>query len=201
MATQNIVQHGHRWQVGNRQTIDIWHNKWLTTPSTFRLISRPQAVPDGAKVLVLIDPHTRSWQTNTIHQYFSLANALAILSILISSWLPSDRMVWVYTTKGRGVCGAVRCGAVLGHFQHRTLRCSLTKTITASHLVFALTCAVQCGLEFSQNHNRIAPHFCSYMCDTMYKMRFKVGIFFKFWPFPTQPKTNFSIFLGQILNY
>ena len=61
--------------------------------------------------------------------------------------------------------------------------------------------AVWCGLEFNQNHNRTAPHFYGHMCDTMYKMRFEVGIFFKFWAFPTQPKTNFSIFLGQVFNY
>ena len=30
----------------------------------------------------------------------------------------------------------------------------------------------------------------------MYKMLFEVGIFFKFWAFPTQAKTNFSLFLG-----
>lgn len=100
MAAQNIVRHGHRWQVGNGQTIDIWHDKWLTTPFTFRFISWPQGVPDGAKVLVLIDLYTRSWQTNMIHQYFSPVDALAILSISISSRLPSDRMVWTYTTKG-----------------------------------------------------------------------------------------------------
>ena len=65
----------------------------------------------------------------------------------------------------------------------------------------ALHYAVWCGLEFSQNHNRIASHFCGYMCDTMYKMRFEVNIFFKFWAFPTQPKTNFSLFWGQVLNH
>ena len=32
-------------------------------------------------------------------------------------------------------------------------------------------------------------------------MRFEVCIFFKFWAFPTHPKTNFSLFLGQDLNY
>ena len=99
--------------------------------------------------------------------------------------------------KSRGIRDAVRCGAVVGYFQYRTLRCGLTKIIIAPHLVFAVICAVWCGLEFSQNHNRIALHFCSYMCDTMYKMRFEVSIFFKFWVFPTQPKTNFSLFLGQ----
>ena len=71
-----------------------------------------------------------------------------------------------------------------------TVWCGLTKIITAPHLVFAVTCAVRCGvvwcgLEFSQNHNRTTPHFYSHMCDTMYKTQFKVGIFLKFWAFPT----------------
>ena len=95
--------------------------------------------------------------------------------------------------------GCLQCGA--GHFPHRTLRCSLTKIITALHLIFAVTCAVWCGLEFSQNYNRTALHFCDHMCDTMYKMRFEVSIFFKFWAFLTQSKTNFSLFWGQVLNY
>ena len=56
-----------------------------------------------------------------------------------------------------------------------------------------------CGLEFNQNHNHIAPHFYGHMCDTMYKMQFEVGIFFKFWAFPTQPKTNFSLFWAKFL--
>ena len=66
----------------------------------------------------------------------------------------------------------VRCGAVLGNFQHRTLQCSLAKTmhctlflrshvrcgavqslvktITAPHLIFVITCAIlciRCGLK------------------------------------------------------
>ena len=58
-------------------------------------------------------------------------------------------------------------------------------------------CVVQCNLEFSQNHNRITPHFCDHMCDAVYKMRFErleIGIFFKFWAFSTQPKTNISLY-------
>ena len=96
-----------------------------------------------------------------------------------------------YCLPRRGVRSAVRCG--FGSF--------LAKTITAPYLIFAVTCAVRCGLEFSQNHNCTAPHFCGYMCDTMYKMWFEVSIFFKFWVFLTQPKTNFSFFLGEVLNY
>ena len=46
----------------------------------------------------------------------------------------------------------------------------LAKTITAPHLIFAVTYAVRCGLEFSQNHNHNAPHFCNHMCGAVYKM-------------------------------
>ena len=89
---------------------------------------------------------------------------------------------------------AMRCGVILGHFQYHTLWCDLVKIITESHLIFVVICAVWCGLEFNQNHNRTAPHFYGHMCNTIYKIRFEVGIFFKFWAFSTQPKTNFFLF-------
>ena len=66
--------------------------------------------------------------------------------------------------------------------------------------------AVWCGavLKFCQNHNRTAPHFCSHICDAVYKMWFEwfeIVIYFKFWVFTTQPKTNFPFILVQVLNY
>ena len=63
---------------------------------------------------------------------------------------------------------------------------------------------LRCSLKFNSNHNRTAPYFCGHMCGTVFKMqfeRFKVGIFFKFWAFLTQPKTIFPFTLGQVLSY
>ena len=80
-----MVKHGHRWQVGNGQSIDIWNNKWLHQPSTFRLTSKPATIPTDAKVALLIDPHTRTWSSDIIYQFFSLDDALAIMSIPLSS--------------------------------------------------------------------------------------------------------------------
>ena len=57
-VAQDVVKHGHRWQVGNDQSIDIWNDKWLHQPSTFRLMSKPATIPTDAKVALLIDPHT-----------------------------------------------------------------------------------------------------------------------------------------------
>ena len=55
---------------------------------------------------------------------------------------------------------------------------------------------MRCGLEFSQNHNCTTPHFCNHMCCATYNMQFIASIFFKFWIFPTQLKTDFSVCFG-----
>ena len=95
---------------------------------------------------------------------------------------------------------AMRCSMILCHFQHRTLWCDLAKIITAPLLIFAVICAMPYGLEFSQNYNCIAFHFCIHMCSVMYKMLFEPfedGIFFKFWAFSTQPQTNLCLYFGS----
>ena len=56
----------------------------------------------------------------------------------------------------------------------------LAKIITASCHIFVVTCAAWCDLEFSQNHNHTAPHFCGHIYSAVYKMHFEVSIFFKF---------------------
>ena len=63
---------------------------------------------------------------------------------------------------------------------------------------------MRCGLKFSQNHNRTTSHFCGHICDAVYKMRFEWfegGLFFKFWAFSTQPKTNFSLCFGPSFKF
>ena len=94
----------------------------------------------------------------------------------------------------RDVRSVVRCGFKLFLTLHRSL-------FLWSHVWCSV---VQCGLKFSQNYNCIAPYFCGHMYSMVYKMRFEwleVGIFFKFWAFSIQSKTNFPFVLGQVLNY
>ena len=50
----------------------------------------------------------------------------------------------IFSLSNMGVF-AVQCGAVLGHFQHHTLRCGLAKIITAPQLILVVTCVVRCG--------------------------------------------------------
>ena len=93
----------------------------------------------------------------------------------------------------------MRYDAVFGHFLHRTLWCSLAKTINTSHLIFAVIFAVWCGLEFSQNRNRTAPHLifaviCTILCI---KCGLKSVYFSNFGLFLLSSKLIFSFFLAK----
>ncbi|KAL4615193.1 hypothetical protein ACB092_07G106400 [Castanea dentata] len=100
MAAQSIVRQGTWWQVGNGRAIEICKDKWLHEPSTFRLTSQAIVVPSDAKVSLLINPHIAAWRTDTVQQFFSPDDAVAILSIPLSYRLPMDRLVWAYTPRG-----------------------------------------------------------------------------------------------------
>ena len=93
--------------------------------------------------------------------------------------------------------GCLRYGAVRCDF-----RSILVSYFCYLFFWFYIWCGVvQCGLKFSQNHNCTISHFCDYICGAVYKMRFEVGIFFKFWAFSTRPKLIFPFVLVQVLNY
>ena len=45
-----VIQEGTRWRVGNGKLIHIWDDKWLPTPSTYKVIS-PQHPPPSETLL------------------------------------------------------------------------------------------------------------------------------------------------------
>ena len=114
-----------------------------------------------------LQPNTHEGKLNIFHSpTFSSSHNFLSSNFFTPPTKQTLRKRWVDI---RGV--RVRCSAVLGHFQHRILWCGLSKTITAPHFIFAVTCAMR--FKFSQNHNRTAFHFCSHICGAVYKMRFE----------------------------
>ena len=122
-----------------------------------------------------------SYKTSNFNASLDLGGFLIYIYIYINTFHSSQFRIEAFFNRGntqKQEC--LQCGAILGHFQHRTLQCSLAKTITAPHFIFAVTCVVWCGLEFSQNYNHTAIYFYNHMCGAVYKMRFEVSIFFEF---------------------
>lgn len=100
MVAQNLVRHGHRWQVRNGLSIDIRRDKWTHQPSSFKLIAPLANLAMGAQVNLFIEPHSREWNTSMINYLFIPTNASTMLIIPISSRWQRDRLVWAYTPKG-----------------------------------------------------------------------------------------------------
>ena len=39
LAAQHLVKRGLRWQVGDGRRIRVWQDQWLTTRSTYKVVS------------------------------------------------------------------------------------------------------------------------------------------------------------------
>lgn len=59
-----VIRKGTHWRVGNGRLIHIWDDKWLPTPTTYKVISHPRMLDDYPMVSTLIDPNTRRWKAD-----------------------------------------------------------------------------------------------------------------------------------------
>ena len=61
-----VLRCGTRWRVGNGHLIHIWEDKWLPTPSTYKVISPPHPFVEYPMVSSLIDPVTIWWNVELV---------------------------------------------------------------------------------------------------------------------------------------
>ena len=57
---------GSRWRVGNGRGIQIWKDRWLPRPTTFKVISRSDKLPEDTTVDYLIDSDKKNLETRSI---------------------------------------------------------------------------------------------------------------------------------------
>ena len=76
-----VIRKGTRWRVGNEKLIHIWEDKWLPTPSTYKVCSPAQVFDDFPTVSFLIDEETRRWKADLIRTLFLPFEADTILRI------------------------------------------------------------------------------------------------------------------------
>ncbi|XP_065623112.1 uncharacterized protein LOC136064802 [Quercus suber] len=94
-SSLGIIRVGTRWRVGNGKLIHIWDDKWLPTPSTYKVISPPNDIPQFPMVSSLINPMTYWWNVDLIRATFLLFEAEIILKIPLSRSLPEDKIIWI----------------------------------------------------------------------------------------------------------
>ena len=86
--------------VGNGEQIDIWKDRWLLTPDSFKVICSRTSL-ESCKVAWLLDKEIRSWDVSKVRSSFLPHEADTILGISISPRLLKDSLIWAWTANGR----------------------------------------------------------------------------------------------------
>lgn len=100
MAAKDIVEVGSRWVIGNGEREDIWTDRWLPTPESFKLIS-PKVTLESEKVSCLLDREMGSWNADKVRSSFLPHEVEVILGISISPHLLNESLIWALTYNGR----------------------------------------------------------------------------------------------------
>ena len=72
----------------------------MSTPSTYKVISPPNGIPQFPMVLSLINPMTKWWNVDLIRTTFLVFEAETILKIPLSRTLPEDKIIWIGNRRG-----------------------------------------------------------------------------------------------------
>jgi hypothetical protein len=95
---RELLSQGLIWRVGDGKSIKIWGDRWLPTPHTFKVQTCPQSMDCNSLVASLIDPLTKTWNSELLQEVFQHEEALVISNIPLYPLQPPDRLIWRGTT-------------------------------------------------------------------------------------------------------
>ena len=95
-----IVKHGLRWRIGNGEHVQVWGDKWLPTPSTYKVTSPRMFMQAQTMVSELIDKENASWKSEVVDALFLPHEVEVIKSIPLSVHLLANKQVWACSSNG-----------------------------------------------------------------------------------------------------
>ncbi|XP_041020459.1 uncharacterized protein LOC121262108 [Juglans microcarpa x Juglans regia] len=81
MAAKQVLQEGLVWRIGNGEAVNIWHDRWIPCPSTFKVQSPLKEGYEGRLVSTLIDKSSGGWNIPLLRELF-VVEEVAIISLL-----------------------------------------------------------------------------------------------------------------------
>lgn len=102
MAAKPVISEGVRWSIGNGMRTHIWKDKWIPTPSTYRVVSPRNELhlDNGDLVSYLFDHDLHVWKTEVVCSTFLPDEAEIILGIPLNALFTKDRQIWLATLNG-----------------------------------------------------------------------------------------------------
>jgi len=99
-ATQDLVKFGLKWRIDNGDSVRVWGDKWLPTPSTYKVSSPRLFLHPDTRVGELINKEEACWNSEVVDNLFLPHEAEVIKGIPISTRLPDDKQIWAFDPKG-----------------------------------------------------------------------------------------------------
>lgn len=87
---------GWRWHKDSN-----WRDKWLPTPTTYKIQSVPIPQLEDSWVAMLINKDTKMWDLSLLHELFQPKEVKVIANMPISPFLPPDRLIWQGTKNSK----------------------------------------------------------------------------------------------------
>jgi hypothetical protein len=100
LSAKDILAQGLIWRVGDGNSINVWGDRWLPTPTSFSVQSPVNHHPPYARISALIDREVRGWNHTLIQEVFSPEEAVTITGIPLCPAFPRDRIIWNGTSTG-----------------------------------------------------------------------------------------------------
>ena len=101
LAARGIIEKGLRWSIGNGKKVNIWKDRWLPTPVSFKVCNPRRQGSNVEMVANLLDCENGIWDANKVKDTFLPHKANVVLGIPISPCLPEDSFIWTRTNNGR----------------------------------------------------------------------------------------------------
>ena len=80
--------------MGNGTRINVWRDKWIPRPSSYKVITPMRPNVENALVCELINRASGEWDVDKLNSWFQLEDREVILSIPLSTNGTNDRLVW-----------------------------------------------------------------------------------------------------------
>ena len=104
-AAQDLVKFGLKWRIDNGDSVQVWGDNWLPTPSTYK-VSSPRLFlhPDTYASRRAINKEEACWNSEVVDILFLPYEAEVIKGIPINTRLPDDKQIWAFDLKAYSVC-------------------------------------------------------------------------------------------------
>ncbi|XP_042964588.1 uncharacterized protein LOC122298800 [Carya illinoinensis] len=90
----HLLKEGLVWRIGNGKRVNIWEDKWIPQPHTYKVSSIKPEETTLSLVADLIDPDMKQWKEPILHSLLSTNEVDVIKSIPISIGGRDDQLVW-----------------------------------------------------------------------------------------------------------